>query len=78
MAYCIKCGKEIPNDTKSGLCIDCCKADLKEYFSKNPEVKQAFKESIEEMKKPENVKKMADDTVKFMQALQAIKQRNGG
>lgn len=73
MANCSKCGKEIPNNTRTGLCIDCCKADLKDYFNKNPEVKQAFKESIEEMRKPENIKKMADDTVKFMQALQKIR-----
>lgn len=73
MANCRKCGKEIPNDTKSGLCIDCCKAYLRDYFNKNPEAKQAFKESIEEMRKPENIKKMADNTVKFMQALQKIK-----
>lgn len=69
---CKKCGKEIPNDTKSGLCIDCCKADLKDYFNKNPEVKQAFKESIEEMRKPENVKKMAESTVRFMRAIQQL------
>lgn len=46
MAVCRQCGKELPNDTKTGLCIDCCKSDLKKYFKENPEVKQAFKESI--------------------------------
>ena len=44
-------------------------------FKENPDIKQAFKESIEEMKKPENMKKMVDDTVRFMQTVQSLQKR---
>ena len=76
MANCRKCGKELPKSWSTDICLECSRENVRKIFKENPEVKQAFKESIEEMKKPENVKKMADDTVKFMQALQAIQTRN--
>ena len=78
MANCRKCGKELPKSWSTDICLECSSENVRNIFKENPEVKQAFKESIEEMKKPENVKKMADDTVKFIQALQAIQRRNGG
>ena len=78
MANCRQCGKELPKSWSTDICLECSRENVRKIFKENPEVKQAFKESIEEMKKPENVKKMADDTVKFMQALQSIKQRHGG
>lgn len=78
MEVCRKCGKELPNIWSTDICLECSRANVKKIFKENPEVKQAFKESIQEMRKPDNVKKMADDTVKFMQALQTIQKRNGG
>lgn len=35
--------------------------NLKKLFRENPDLKQAFKETIEEMRKPENVEKMAKE-----------------
>ena len=78
MANCRQCGKELPKSWSTDICLECSRENVRKIFKENPEVKQAFKESIEEMKKPENVKKMADDIVKFMQALQSIKKRHGG
>ena len=73
MVVCRQCGKELPKNFSTDTCLECSRANVKKIFKENPEVKQAFMESIEEMKKPENIKKMADDTVKFMQALQKIR-----
>ena len=73
MVVCRQCGKELHYGWSTDICTECARANVKKIFKENPEVKQAFKESIEEMKKPENIKKMADDTVKFMQALQKIR-----
>lgn len=78
MAVCRQCGTELPKLWSTDICLECSKANVRRLFKENPEVKQAFKEGIEEMRKPENVKRMADDTVKFMQTLQAIQKRNGG
>lgn len=37
------------------------KKNLQKIFKENPELKEAFVETIQEMKKPENIKKMAKD-----------------
>lgn len=73
MAVCRQCGKELPKSWSTDICLECSRANVKKILKENPEAKQAFKESIEEMRNPENIKKMADNTVKFMQALQKIK-----
>ena len=78
MANCRQCGKELPKVWSTDICLECSRENVRKIFKENPEAKQAFKESIEEMKKPENMKKMIDDTVKFMNVLQAIQKRNGG
>ena len=70
---CERCGKEINSGAK--YCSDCTRKGMQEIFQKYPDVKQAFTESIEEMKKPENRKKMVDDTVKFMTAIQELQKR---
>lgn len=76
MANCRQCGKELPKVWSTDICLDCSRENVKKIFKENPEVKQAFKESIEEMKKPENMNKMVDDTVKFMQAIQAVQKKS--
>lgn len=75
MAVCRQCGKELPKNWSTDICLECSGANVKKIFKENPEVKQAFKESIEEMLKPENIKKMADDTVRFMRAMQSIQKK---
>ena len=70
---CKRCGKEINHDGE--YCVDCSRKGMQEIFQKYPDVKQAFKESINEMKKPENMKKMVDDTVRFMTTVQGLQER---
>ena len=76
MAICRQCGKELPNTYSTDICLDCSRENVKKIFKECPEVKQAFKESIDELKKPENMKRMVDDTVRFMQTIQDM-QLNG-
>ena len=75
MKKCRQCGKELPNHYSTDICLDCSRENVKKIFKENPELKQAFKESIEEMKKPENMKKMVDDTVRFMGVIQSLQKK---
>lgn len=75
MVVCRQCGKELPETCITDICIDCSRVNVQKIFKENPEVKQAFKESIEEMKKPENMKRMVDDTVRFMRAIQSLQKK---
>lgn len=75
MLVCRQCGKEIQNNWSTDICIECARVNVIKIFNENPEIKQAFKESIDELKKPENMKKMVYDTVRFMQAIQDIQKK---
>lgn len=72
---CRQCGKELPKNFTTNICLECFKENVRKIFKENPEIKDAFKESIEEMKKPENMKKMVDDTVRFIGAIQSMQKR---
>lgn len=72
---CRQCGKELPKNFTTNICLECSKENVRKIFKENPEIKDAFKESIEEMKKPENMKKMVDDTVRFMDVVQSMQKR---
>lgn len=73
MKTCTHCGNEIPDYFKGDKCLECSRASIRKIFAENPEVKQAFHETIEEMKKPENMKKMVDDTCNAMAKFQNMK-----
>lgn len=73
MKRCIVCGKELPGSWAGEKCLDCSRKAIKKIFQENPEVKQAFMETIQDLKKPENIERMARDTANFMNALQQIK-----
>ncbi len=75
MANCRQCGKELPKISCTDICSECARANLKKSLDANPELKKAFKETVEETFSPENRKKMVDNTVKFMQAIQAIQKQ---
>lgn len=75
MVICRQCGKELTNPYSTDICLDCSRENVKKIFKEYPEVKQAFKESIDELKKPENMKRMAGDIVRFMQAIQDIQKK---
>lgn len=72
MAKCIVCGKELPRVWSTDKCLECSREAVRQIFKENPEVKQVFKESVEEMQKPENMKKMVDDTCRFIASIQAL------
>lgn len=72
---CRQCRKELPKNFTTNICLECSKENVRKIFKENPEIKDAFKESIEEMKKPENMKKMVDDTVRFMGVVQSMQKR---
>lgn len=72
---CRQCGKELPKNFTTNICLECSKENVRKIFKENPEIKDAFKESNEEMKKPENMKKMVDDTVRFMGAVRSMQKR---
>lgn len=73
MKKCIVCGKELPESWAGEKCLDCSRKAMKKIFQENPEVKQAFMETIQDLKKPENIECMARDTANFMNVLQQIK-----
>lgn len=64
---CPQCKKE------RNLELEQSKERLKKIFSENPLLKQAFKETIDEMRTPENVKKMADDIHSVLKEVLNIK-----
>ena len=75
MANCRQCGKELPKVWSTDICLDCSRANVKKIFKENPEVKEAFRESIEEMKNPENTERMVNNTVRFIQGIQALQKK---
>lgn len=72
---CRQCGKELPKNFTTNICLECSKENVRKIFKEYPEIKDSFRESIEEMKKPENMKKMVDDTVRFMGVVQSMQKR---
>lgn len=72
MANCRQCGKELPKVWGTDICLECSRENVKKIFKENPDAKEAFKETMEDLKNPENVKKVVDGTVHFMQTLQEL------
>ena len=62
MVVCRQCGKELTNPYSTDICLDCSRENVKKIFKEYPEVKQAFKESI-------------DDTVRFIQTIQDMQKK---
>lgn len=55
-----ECGKALPQEQRIDICLDCSRKNMQKLFRDDPELKDAFRETIEELRKPENVKKMVD------------------
>lgn len=71
---CKQCGTEMPDyPNRPDTCLNCSRENLRKTLNENPDLKKAFKETVEEMKWPENIRKMADDTVRFMETLQKLR-----
>lgn len=73
---CKYCGKELPTTWSTDSCLECSKQRVRELFKQDPQLEQAFKESIAEMRKPENLKKMAEDTVKVFNVLNELRKKS--
>jgi hypothetical protein len=48
------------------------KANLKKLFRENPSIAKAFKETLDELSKPEQVEKMSKDICSVLSKVQAI------
>lgn len=70
---CRQCGKELKPHWSTDICLECSRENIKKIFRENPAAKQAFHETIEELKKPENIQKMANNTARFMNAIQTLR-----
>ena len=70
---CRQCGKELKPHWSTDICLECSRENMKKIFREKPEVKQAFHETIEELKKSENIAKMAKNTAGFISAIQALR-----
>lgn len=68
---CKECGKELNYHAEK--CRDCAKKGLQQIFKESPDLRQAYKEALEETFSPENRKKMADDITKIMQIFQKLR-----
>ena len=70
---CRQCGKELKQHWSTDICLECSRENVKKIFRENPEVKQAFRETIEELEKPESIEKIAKNTADFMNAIQKLR-----
>lgn len=75
MVRCRECGKILPETYSTDICLDCSRKNIQKLFRDDPELKEAFKKTIGELRKPESIKKMADNTVRFMNAINMIRDR---
>lgn len=73
MTKCRECGKILQNGQITDICLDCSRKNIQKLFRENPELKDAFVESINELKKPENRKKMVYDTCRVINAINEMR-----
>ena len=70
---CRERGKRLSNGQRTDICLDCSRKNLQKLFRDDPELKDAFIETIEELRKPENIKKMAQDTCRVINAINEMR-----
>lgn len=51
------------------------KENLKKLLRENPDIAKAFRETLDEMRQPENIEIMAQDISKGIEALKAIQMK---
>lgn len=54
MKQCRQCGKELPEFWSTDICMECSTENVKKIFKENPDVKECFMKTIEDMKKELN------------------------
>lgn len=72
MGNCRQCGKKLPSIWSTDISLECSEETVRKIFKENPEAKQVFRETIEDMKKPEIMRKMVANTITFMERLQNL------
>lgn len=50
MNRCIQCDKELPNDWPTDICVECSEENVRKIFKEHPDVKECFKQTIEDLK----------------------------
>ncbi len=70
---CRECGKMLPQEQIIDICLDCSRKNMQKLFRDDPELKDAFRETIEELRKPENVKKMVDGACRVVNAINKMR-----
>ena len=73
MMKCRECGKILPQEQRIDICLDCSRKNMQKLFRDDPELKDAFRETIEELRKPENVKKMADGACRVVNVINEMR-----
>ena len=73
MMKCRECGKMLPQEQIIDICLDCSRKNMQKLFRDDPELKDAFRETIEELRKPENVKKMVDGACRVLNAINKMR-----
>lgn len=73
MMKCRECGKMPPQEQRIDICLDCSRKNMQKLFRDDPELKDAFKKIIEELRKPENVKKMVDGVCRVVNAINEMR-----
>ncbi|MEG1564852.1 MAG: hypothetical protein RR365_14185 [Bacteroides sp.] len=71
MAKCIKCGVDVAIGRQK--CLACSTEDVRALLRENPELKQAFKDTIRKMRQPENSEKMAERVAPVVEAVAVLK-----
>lgn len=75
MGKCIVCGVDIAPGCKK--CMGCSKKAVQAMFRESPELRRAYKETLEEMRQPENIEKMAVQIAPIIQAVAALGKEQG-
>lgn len=51
------------------------KKELQKIFKENPEIKEAFRETLEEMRKPENIEKAVNEIQEGVNIIMSLRDR---
>lgn len=73
MTKCRECGKALPQGQRVDTCLDCSIKNMQKLFRDDTELKDAFRETIEELRRPENVKKMVDGACRVVNAINKMR-----
>lgn len=70
---CRECGKMLPQEQRIDICFNCSRKNMQKLFRDDPELKDAFKKTIEELRKQENVKKMVDGVCRVVNVINEMR-----